>query len=456
MALTAGSVLMAMAMAAHAACDPLAPNPYSNPSGGTITNTSPNGCNEGVFNNAGQLINAGSLTGTAGLINNNGVLNNSGLISGGPLSVFNNKGIMHNAFSGQVKLDAQAVFNNNGVLNNRGSIVNADPFAPLNNNAGGVVNNFGSTQGIWRNHGIFNNHASGMLGGNDASIVNYAGAVLNNQGQVRWFRNEGLTNNSGSMGDYWGGASKNSGTLNNNDGGVVVRVNNSGTFVNSAGSYVKHQVINTGQFVNAGTINSDQFYNLGFTQAAGQTINNGAIAMDVTIDGGTFKGSGSVNGALTVNGGTLAPGDPKGAMTLNGDLTFNNGRLLTTIGGTAPGQFSVLNINGAASFLGGTFGFSFVDGYVPHAGDHWLFLTATGGISGWDNLLATAFYGLPGSFSFSMAGTDQGLMLTVAAVPEPEVYAMLGVGLAMTGFVARRRKQQAAKAAREGEAPVAA
>ena len=32
----------------------------------------------------------------------------------------------------------------------------------------------------------------------------------------------------------------------------------------------------------------------------------------------------------------------------------------------------------------------------------------------------------------------------VAAVPEPEIYAMLGIGLGLMGFIARRRKQQAA------------
>ncbi len=43
-------------------------------------------------------------------------------------------------------------------------------------------------------------------------------------------------------------------------------------------------------------------------------------------------------------------------------------------------------------------------------------------------------------------GTDVGtdLTLTVTSVPEPETYAMLLAGLGLLGFVARRRKQQAA------------
>ncbi|MGH8750983.1 MAG: PEP-CTERM sorting domain-containing protein, partial [Burkholderiales bacterium] len=34
--------------------------------------------------------------------------------------------------------------------------------------------------------------------------------------------------------------------------------------------------------------------------------------------------------------------------------------------------------------------------------------------------------------------------VTLLAVPEPEIYAMLGIGLALMGFVGRRRKQAAA------------
>jgi len=32
----------------------------------------------------------------------------------------------------------------------------------------------------------------------------------------------------------------------------------------------------------------------------------------------------------------------------------------------------------------------------------------------------------------------------VTVIPEPEIYAMMGVGLGLMGWVARRRKQQAA------------
>lgn len=49
--------------------------------------------------------------------------------------------------------------------------------------------------------------------------------------------------------------------------------------------------------------------------------------------------------------------------------------------------------------------------------------------------------------SGSTVGADidaVGAISTVAAIPEPEIYAMMGVGLGLMGWAARRRKQQAA------------
>ena len=36
--------------------------------------------------------------------------------------------------------------------------------------------------------------------------------------------------------------------------------------------------------------------------------------------------------------------------------------------------------------------------------------------------------------------------VAIAPIPEPEIYAMMGIGLALMGFVARRRKQKTAAA----------
>ncbi len=49
----------------------------------------------------------------------------------------------------------------------------------------------------------------------------------------------------------------------------------------------------------------------------------------------------------------------------------------------------------------------------------------------------------PDVFKFTQ-GSATFQLTTVAAVPEPEIYAMMGLGLGLMGWVSRRRKQQAA------------
>lgn len=73
------------------------------------------------------------------------------------------------------------------------------------------------------------------------------------------------------------------------------------------------------------------------------------------------------------------------------------------------------------------------------------------------NSLAGTFQGFTTTSAFSSMvlsnGTVSGAIETfelenmrVAAIPEPEIYAMLAAGLGMMGFIARRRKQQLAAA----------
>jgi hypothetical protein len=250
------------------------------------------------------------------------------------------------------------------------------------------------------------------------------------------------------MGDYSTTHSINSGVFNNNAGGLARGIDNAGTFINHVGAQTVRGGYNTGQFFNYGTISSgvgsQRFYE--YTQVAGQTVNNGSIELNTNITGGVLKGTGSILGVVSVNGGTIAPGDPTGTLSISNNLLFNSGTLLTTIGGRGPGQYSILNITGAASFLAGTLAFSFVDGFVPSLGDHWQFLTADGGIFGWENLLNTSFAGVPSSYAFNVSANGNSLTLTVVAVPEPEVYAMLGIGIGLLGIVKRRKKRRVAHA----------
>jgi T5SS/PEP-CTERM-associated repeat protein len=173
-------------------------------------------------------------------------------------------------------------------------------------------------------------------------------------------------------------------------------------------------------------------------------VKNGGMvsAQEVVVNtNGTLTGGGGMISALvTVNGGTVAPGNSPGTMTIDGDLAFNSGTLDIEIG-----EFSsdFLHVTGAASFLAGTFAFSFLDGFLPTAGSSWLFLTADDGLSGWEGL-NLAVSGLNSSYSWLISQEGNSLNFNVAAVPELESYAMLGVGLGLMGWVGRRKKLQAA------------
>lgn len=169
----------------------------------------------------------------------------------------------------------------------------------------------------------------------------------------------------------------------------------------------------------------------------------GAVYAQNVIIGanGTLTGdNGTINANVTVNGGIIAPGNSPGVMTLNGDLIFNSGTLFSEIAGLGIGEFDVLNINGMASFTAGMFAFSFLDGFLPTTSSQWTFLTASNGITGWENL-GLSVAGLNGDYTYfiSADGNNLNFNVTVTPVPEPEIYAMMAIGLGLLGFVRRRK-----------------
>jgi hypothetical protein len=88
---------------------------------------------------------------------------------------------------------------------------------------------------------------------------------------------------------------------------------------------------------------------------------------------------------LINNGGVIAPGDSPGMTHITGDLTLSSGVLEIEIGGTAPGQYDQLGVDGLTT-LGGTLKVELVDvgggTYVPQLGDSFGFLAAFGGGGG--------------------------------------------------------------------------
>jgi hypothetical protein len=78
-------------------------------------------------------------------------------------------------------------------------------------------------------------------------------------------------------------------------------------------------------------------------------------------------GTGTISGAVLNTGGMVKPGDTPGTLTINGNYTQGSGGTLTIeLGGSAAGNYSVLDVTGRAS-LQGTVDFTTVNGFRPGA-----------------------------------------------------------------------------------------
>ena len=92
-----------------------------------------------------------------------------------------------------------------------------------------------------------------------------------------------------------------------------------------------------------------------YTQAAGSTVVNGALAATggaiVNIQSGTLGGTGTINGSVMM-AGTLKPGDAPGTLTIFGNYeqtsTGTSDELLS------PSSHSLLDVNGKAVLEHGT------------------------------------------------------------------------------------------------------
>jgi hypothetical protein len=85
--------------------------------------------------------------------------------------------------------------------------------------------------------------------------------------------------------------------------------------------------------------------------------------------------------------------------------------------------------------------------FDPQQSYSWTVLSATsitGFASSSQLLIDSSLLGLPSAnFGFSvMSGAlGQNLVLNFSAIPEPSTYAMIGLGLLVVGYVARRRRK---------------
>lgn len=172
--------------------------------------------------------------------------------------------------------------------------------------------------------------------------------------------------------------------------------------------------------------------------------NGGKISADRMFigRGGTLTGSAGMVTATVINdGGLVAPGFSPGTLTVD-NFVQTAGTLAIEIAGLLPGQFDVLNVLGDATFSGGSIVFSFINGFLPSAGDIIPFLTAAGSldITGTDFSVIGA---LPG-FDFSVDALGGQLVFQAInagiAVTEPASIWVLLTGFLTLGFLATARR----------------
>lgn len=160
--------------------------------------------------------------------------------------------------------------------------------------------------------------------------------------------------------------------------------------------------------------------------------------------GASLTGSeGLVAGNVFNDGGLIAPGSSPGTLTV-GSFEQTAGTLLVEVAGLGAGEFDVLEVLGDAVFSGGTIAFSFIDDFLPSAGDIIPFLTAAGSLGIADTDFTVS--GVAAGFDFSVSAQNGVLALfansDAVAVPEAPALWTLLVGLLGIGLLASRRRHQ--------------
>jgi outer membrane autotransporter protein len=142
----------------------------------------------------------------------------------------------------------------------------------------------------------------------------------------------------------------------------------------------------------------------------GTLVVNGSIASPTTINpGGTLRGTGAVNAALT-NNGTISPGDPTGTLSVGGAFTQGrNGVFQTQFDSTSAGT---LHVTGTAT-LNGALRVSPRNGFVPSFGQTFSILTAGDGLSG--TFASLSAPDLPGLLFYQPLYTSHAVGIMAAA-----------------------------------------
>jgi T5SS/PEP-CTERM-associated repeat protein len=164
-------------------------------------------------------------------------------------------------------------------------------------------------------------------------------------------------------------------------------------------------------------------------------VSNSAFrATSFTIgSSGKAIGTGSILANNATNVGTLAPGHSAGVLTFSNNLVLAAASTLNIeLGGTNSMDYDRLIANGLLT-VGGTLNVTLINGYTPTAGD-------AVDILDWGSIFGTfSAVNLP-SAEWSAANLYTDGTLLYAAVPEPGLVSLVGLGLAALVLARRSRR----------------
>jgi hypothetical protein len=225
-----------------------------------------------------------------------------------------------------------------------------------------------------------------------------------------------------------GGVAVNSGTLLVNSGGRV------GTTTVAGGTLLVDGIAGS-VIVNSGTATVNSGGSISGTTINGSLLTMNGSAGDVVVNtGGTLKGSGGVQG-LTLNGGTVDPGNSPGLLTAY-ELNGSNGRFQFQLGAptTRGVTYDAINVTNLLTLGANTnFTFEVLDNYNFSNGDSYdLFNFGSIDATGFD--ITTLDVALPTLSSNELVWdttsfTTDGLISVVSNIPEPSGLQLFGIGL---------------------------
>lgn len=149
---------------------------------------------------------------------------------------------------------------------------------------------------------------------------------------------------------------------------------------------------------------------------------------------GDVDGAGQFFNEVVFHAG-FSPGNSPAVVHLDAVKFDPTATLTIEIGGLAPGQFDQLVVDGTAE-LDGTLQLKFIDGFTAHGGDSFAFLVAGSRVGVFGHVNVT---GLDPTLRYAIAYGANGARFDVQAVPEPQTWALLGLGLGGVLLGARRR-----------------